>query len=271
MALKRTAGMGRKRVRVRSFRRMDGFTIMELLISTTIGLFVVAAVLVLYLNAQESAAYMNSASRVQESGRFGVDHVARTLRMAGYDDPTSSGVVAVVPALEGTTSSDVTLSMSPFTLKTNTDVVKISHETADGLVNCQGIEAPAPANVNDWPWVTNIYAISDNSELICSTITKTSTATTTVAPLVIAEGVEDMVLQFGIDADADGIANRYVRESGVADWSLVVSAKMTLLVNSVETAFASTLNGCKSCDTFDPPDSNLVRAEFHTTVRLRNM
>ena len=86
--------------------RMSGLTLIELLIAVSIGIPVVGGILAIYLNAQESAVYMNSASRVQESGRFATDHLARTMRMARYNDPMTTGTATVVPALEGTTSAD---------------------------------------------------------------------------------------------------------------------------------------------------------------------
>ena len=256
-----------------SASRMGGMTLLELLIAATIGLLVMGSVLVLYMNVQESAAYINSASRVQESGRFATDHIARTLRMARYDDPVTTGISTVVPALVGTTSADSNINMTNFSLKANTDVVEISHEGAPQVRDCLGVEVAADT------WVTNTYAISDNDELICSTFTRITICgggictgqQITAAPLVIAEGIEDMVLRYGIDSDADGVANRYLPESSVADWSSVVSAEVSLLVNSVETVFARTIHGCESCNTFNPPDSNILHAEFHSTVHFRNL
>ena len=235
---------------------MRGMTLMELLVAVAIDSIVIGSVLVLYLNVQESGAFMNSASRVQESGRFATDHLARTLRMAGYDDPMTTGTAPVTPALEGTTSADNSISMTGFTLKPNTDIVKISHEGAPQVRDCQGVEIATDT------WVTSTYAISSNNELICSNGTTTG---------IIAEGVEDMVLQYGVDTDADGVANRYVSENNVANWSDVNSARVFLLVNSVETVFARTIHGCESCDTFNPTASTLLRGEFHTLVRIRNL
>ena len=76
-------------------RAQRGFTLMELLLVSLVGGVVIAGTLVMYINAAESAAYQNAASRVQESGRFALDHLARTLRMAGYDDPNTAA--ATVP------------------------------------------------------------------------------------------------------------------------------------------------------------------------------
>lgn len=264
--------------------RQRGMTLLGLLLATAIGIVVVGGVLLLFVNVQETAAQMNASSRVQESGRFATDHVARTLRMAGYDDPITTGTTPITPALIGTDSLDsaiVTL-MGAVTLKSGTDVILISHEGAPGIRNCQGIAVTTDS------WVTNTYAVSANNELVCATqtakntttttcggfgvcTTSTTTTTATAAPTVIAEGVEDLELRYGVDTDADGVANRYVLVGNVTNWNQVVSAKAAVLVNSVENVFAGTLHGCESCSTFNPAVTNLLRAEFHTTVHLRNM
>lgn len=237
-----------------SVRRIDGITLMGMLVSIAISIPVIGGVLVFYTNALESAAYMNSAARLQENGRFAIDHIARTLRMNRYDDPNTPLLVPV--EFSGTTSADTALSMVGFILKAGTDVVSISHEGAPQIRDCQGV-AVASGSL-----VTNTYAISDNNELICGAVGN---------PTVIAEGIEDMQILYGIDSDADDVANRYVLESNVTNWSDVVSIRVSLLVNSVEAVYSKTIHGCKSCSTFNPPASNLLHGEFHTTIRFRNL
>ncbi len=234
--------------------RMRGTTLLSLLISTAVSIPIVGGVLIFYVNTLESAAYMNAVSRVQENGRFAVDHIARTLRMTRYDDPYTPLVVPT--EISGTSSSATSLSMTGFTLKTDTDVISISHEGAPQVRDCQGM-AVTSGNL-----VTNTYAVSADDELICRTA---------VDPVVIAEGVEDMQILYGIDSDADSVADRYMLVGNVVDWSQVVSIRVSLLINSVEAVYATSIHGCESCSTFNPLASNLLRAEFHTTIRLRNL
>jgi hypothetical protein len=165
--------------------------------------------------------------------------------------------------LEGKASSLVT--MSGFTVRTTSDAVQVSHEGAALVRDCQGVQ------VAEDTWVTNTYAISSNDELICNTVTSVAGVATTTAGQVIAEGVEDMEILYGVDTDADGVANRYVVAASVTDWAVVVSARVALLVNSVESVYANTLHACESCDTFNPTANNLVRGEFHTSIRFRNV
>lgn len=50
----------------------------------------------------------------------------------------------------------------------------------------------------------------------------------------IVEGVEDMQIQYGVDTSADKSADNYVDAGGVADWSQVVSMRVSLLMRTAE-------------------------------------
>lgn len=67
-----------------SLRRQLGMTIVELMISMTIGLVILGAVGALFINVQHSARNAESMSRIQESARFAVELMARDIRMAGF-------------------------------------------------------------------------------------------------------------------------------------------------------------------------------------------
>jgi len=252
-----------KRQRLRPMSAgMHGLTLIELMISVVLGLGVMGGILSLYVNVGQSATYLNAASRVQENGRFAINHIGRTMRMAGYDDPETSAAGPTI-ILEGKVGSGV--SMGGFTVRSSSDAVVISHEGAPLVRDCQGVQV-----VED-TWVTNTYALSSDDEMICNTVTTVSGVTTTTAGQVIAEGVEDMEILYGVDSDADGIANGYKIAANVSDWTTVVSARVALLVNSVESVYANTLHSCESCNTFNPTANNLMRGEFHTTIRFRNV
>ncbi len=246
-----------------TFVNMSGLTLVEMLIAMALSVIVMGGIVSLYVSVGESATYLNAASRVQENGRFALDHITRTVRMAGYDDPnetTDTGKPTNV--LEGKAGSAV--SMSGFTVLSDTDAVLISHEGATNVKDCQGVPFE-----NSIYWVTNTYAISSNGELLCDTTASVSPQDSS-NPQIIAEGIENMEIIYGVDSDADGVANRYYTAANVSDWTSVVSAKITLLVNSVESVYGSSLHACESCDTFNPTANDLMRAEFHSTIQFRN-
>lgn len=269
--------------------RMTGLTLVEMMIAMVLGLAMMAGIISLYVNVGETATYLNATSRIQENGRFAIGQIVRTMRMAGYDDPVTTATTRPTPVMEGKPGSDIT--MTGFTIKSASDALLIRHEgihSADDddleefVRDCLGKRVYADT------WVTNIYAISSANELVCNTITTVTGVSTTATGQVIAEGIESLNVLYGVDTDdpsvADGIANHYVTAADVTDWATVVSAKLALLVNSVQPVPISSRAqyDCESCEKFDlqdyepepedfdPATDNLMRAEFQATISFRN-
>jgi type IV pilus assembly protein PilW len=67
-----------------SARPQRGLTLVELMISITLGLVVIGGVLYMYLSSKGSYRTSKSTSRAQEAGRVGLDAVLHDIREAGY-------------------------------------------------------------------------------------------------------------------------------------------------------------------------------------------
>jgi type IV pilus assembly protein PilW len=65
-------------------RRQRGLSLVELMVSITVGLLIVGAVLYVYLGSRGAYRTNKSTSRTQEAGRFGLDAIARDVREAGF-------------------------------------------------------------------------------------------------------------------------------------------------------------------------------------------
>jgi type IV pilus assembly protein PilW len=70
----------------------------------------------------------------------------------------------------------------------------------------------------------------------------------------LVEGVQGLNLLFGMDTDGDLVAENYVNNAGVTNWANVISARVTLDMNSVQPL----------------PDGNLMTKSISNTFRLRN-
>lgn len=83
----------------------SGFTLVELMISMVIGLFIVLALLTLLINVNRSNSEMTKSNRVIENGRFALQLLQADVSHAGFwggfvprfDDLTATGVPADVP------------------------------------------------------------------------------------------------------------------------------------------------------------------------------
>ena len=208
----------------------------------------------LYLSNTQNARFQGAVMRVQENGRFAIDMISRTVRMAGHN-PDVDDVVITTPLIKGTTNQTGTM-ISQSGLKTGVDTVGVRFQGGTRIRDCKG------ATVASTGWVSNQFAVDSASNLICSTGTNNATT--------LAEGVEDMKIWYGLDLNDDGYANRYTNAGNVGDWAQVVSIRVAILVNSISNALVTTDNVCIGCDVFNGSTDYLVRAEFQTTIDVRN-
>ena len=95
----------------------------------------------------------------------------------------------------------------------------------------------------------------------------------TAAPVEMVEGVENLQLLFGEDTDADFVPNLYTTANLVANFNNVVTVRISLTVNSINSVGASVppslgcgIQDCISGEVFD----GLMRRTFTKTVQLRN-
>jgi type IV pilus assembly protein PilW len=88
----------------------------------------------------------------------------------------------------------------------------------------------------------------------------------------VVEGVENMQIEYGEDSNADLTADVYRKADAVADWSKVVSARVSLLMQTVDNNVASqpqpyTYNGAT---TTPAATDRRLRQVYSTVIALRN-
>ncbi len=158
----------------------------------------------------------------------------------------------------------------------------------------------APAgDDSDWRYMPRIYFIRDFFETagdgipaLCrmdlfltnmGTLTSMGPGTPPAGPPTgsadtvscIAEGIEDFHVQFGIDTDADGVANQYLSSPTLAQIEGVVSARIFVLARASDAdpghTDAKTFNlGDVNLTQADLTGTNFYRRVFSTTVMMRN-
>lgn len=163
--------------------------------------------------------------------------------------------------------------------------------TAGAFINDTTWPPAAPYD-SDWLYMPRIYFIRDffrtagdgipalcRMELVGSPLSMGQVgnfpAGTPDTASCLAEGIEDFHVQFGIDTDADGIANQYLSSPTAAQIEGVVSARIYVLARASDADPAHT-----DAKTFALGDVNLTQADltgtnfyrrvFSTTVMLRN-
>lgn len=249
--------------------RQRGMSVIELMVSMLIGLFLMAGIIQLFIGTKNTYRQVDASARIQENARFALDFLGNGIRMAGYVDRPdiylqnlagmtafpaqntaevavqSNAVANLQTVLTGTATSyfaanQVVSGVNNATLAgaaSSRDELLVRYMgNADGLTtDCRGQGATA-ANTA----LVVRYFVDANNNLRCASslaVAGAAGALAAAAGDVLVEGVEDMQVLFGV-ATTDGRVERYYDAAALnaltADnRARVVSVKVCLQVNSV--------------------------------------
>jgi Tfp pilus assembly protein PilW len=129
--------------------------------------------------------------------------------------------------------------------------------------------------VDYWEYHTNIFYVQnysvtagDNIPSLCAE----RLSGNAITKQCLVEGIEDMQIEFGIDTDADGVANWYKAAPTSAEIATAVTARIYLLVRSIGQVSGYTNDKTYTLGEKPPYTVNdgYLRRVFSTTVQMRN-
>lgn len=256
-------------------RSEAGLTLVELMISVALSLFVVLAATALLVSTKSGYIAQDDNVQIQDTGRYAIAVIARAVRQAAYEnwDGVAAQDVSAFFAEPGVSGLDARSLKSrspgiesPLTRSVNgSDVLAIRFsgsgigDNGDGtMLNCAGFGVGAtPAEGGSRGW--SIFYVAEDAtgepELYCKYRGDTNWTSQS-----IARGIESFQVLYGIDLDGDGLPNRLLNAADVqalddalvlqeansaeraADkkrkthWNKVVMIKIGLLVRGAHTA-----------------------------------
>jgi type IV pilus assembly protein PilW len=223
----------RRGMRLRRSQTESGLTIVELMVSMALGMFVVIAATVLLVSSKSAYVMQDEEARLQETGRYALGVIARAIHQAGYenwdkDDASLQASVEYSPGIIGLDAKSLKESSngieSPVNASINgSDVLALrffgsgTGEHGDGTVlNCAGFGVPAsalPADADEgrgWSIFYVAKGVDGEPELYCKYRGKKAWSTG-----AIATGVESFQVLYGIDSDGDGVPNTYLTATAI--------------------------------------------------------
>ncbi len=132
---------------------------------------------------------------------------------------------------------------------------------------------------SDWPYVPKVFYIRDHSRTpgdgiptLCYEYLKVAAGS---APgfenECLAEGIEDMQLEFGIDTDLDGVPNYYDKDPDATELTQIATVKVHLLARSATPNFRfNDQNTYRLGSKIVTRNDSFFREVFSTTVTLHN-
>jgi type IV pilus assembly protein PilW len=264
--------------------QQQGLSLVELMVALVLGLVLMTGVLQVFLSSRQTYSANEAMARMQENGRFALEFISRSARLAGYVEPiyTGSKPLPLVRPLctglptelcsingAGNASDSVGFIMQP---------PIVDSERRDCLGNII-------TGINDL--IINQFSIipatgTTPAALGCRAYNLTTSAWIAGPnPQALVDGVDSMQVLYGITTGNDSrSANQYVSADRVglnlSDWQKVRSVRISVLANSVITTNNNSASRQYALlDAAPLTAANLgndrrSRQIFTTTIQLKN-
>lgn len=203
--------------------RQHGTSLVEVLVSITIGLFMIAAVLALYVNSRQTFRVQEALARVQENARFALEIGDREIRKAGYRSTITTSFATAFPMITGLPAGRV--------IGGTSQLLRLRYQgsgtPADGsMTDCRGNALAAGE--------TAVVVLRLNgTDLTCDRITASGTVS---QPLV--SGIEAVSFAYGWDTTGDGYADSYHDNGDSTSPTVSIRFSFTLAADDARVAQA---------------------------------
>jgi len=239
-----------------------GFTLVELMVSLTIGLFLTIVIAQLFVGSRQSYATTDDLSRLQENMRYSQQLLVRTIHMAGYKSAPNQVTTSIFSGANVLIQGAAGAGTVPDSVTVRYQGSGNGTGTPDGSVlDCLGNRVDAGAIA------TNTFTIAPGANGATALFCNNGANNWEIVP-----DVENMKVLYGEDTDADLTVDRYVTFNNVTNVNNVINVRVALLfrtanlTNVITDTKTYNLNG-----TVVGPFNDLrMRRILTSTINLRN-
>jgi type IV pilus assembly protein PilW len=153
-----------------------------------------------------------------------------------------------------------------------------------GLLYLEPEDAPpavsVPVPFSEWEYHPSIYYIrnfavtaGDGIPTLCRKILDYTGGAPTMTDECLAQGIEDLQIEYGVDTDADGVPNSYVDDPTIAELQASVTARVFVLARTADPDIRYTNQKTYQIGNAPAvtPADNFHRRVYSVTVGLRNV
>jgi len=252
--------------------RQQGFSLIELMISMAIGLFLVVGVFTVYVNGRSSQKVVDDQVALINNARFVLETMSYDIRVAGvYGRVTEAHKVdtTLLPAVGGecvagwvdnvnapimafndgnpyggscaTAYGTGDILELRYTLKNPvaalaTNKVYINSDVNKAVYFTGNASPAVSATAKDYEAVTKAYYVSNYTNVAGDNLPSLHRVALEPGPTVVDDvllsGVEDLQIQIGLDSDDDNSIEKYVDPSAAIDWGAAKTVEIWLVVRS---------------------------------------
>jgi len=214
--------------------KQSGLTIVEMMMASVLGLFIVMAAISLLVSGKSSYVFQQNGAQLQEAGRFAIESIERAVHQTAYEhwggeQAPFLAAADFSPNIAGLDARSLKASTAgidfPIAAAVNgSDVLALRFFGAgpgtkgDGsMLNCAGFSVGTPsssATAEDergWSIFYVAKGAGGEPELRCKYRSKQAWTADALVP-----GVESFQVLYGLDMDGDGLPERYITASSVS-------------------------------------------------------
>jgi type IV pilus assembly protein PilW len=206
-------------------KRQHGFTIIELMVSITIALFITAGLAQIFGSMLNTFLVQNKFTQFEDNERLAMSLMMASIPSARYfANPVTNTAATALPATTTTLLDGVTFAAGQGVSGTgsgtgtgsSSDTIDIEYQTSgtDTLENCLG------ATYTTKQVVINSFAVSANNELTCSV--------NGAAAVPLISNVYSMAILYGVDTKGLGTTDTYMTATQVATATTAASCSSTI-------------------------------------------
>ena len=228
---------------------------------------------VLFNNNHDGAAVAQFAPcTVMSANHQGTSAMIAVKRVAGQ--PTARVFVDAADS-DGDGDTAETLSIGAGAL-VNGQVYLRTNGTSGSLIANASAGNPPAVGWSDWRYMPRVYFVRDHFQAPgdgVPALCRLDIALQSLSAVsCLAEGIEDMHLEFGLDTDLDGAANRFTATPTVAEMEAVVSVRVHLLMRSTDAIpfYENRKSFRLGAKVVPAANDGFLRGVFSATVAMRN-
>lgn len=204
------------------------------MIAMTLGIFLIGATAQMYFSTRLTSNLNNELNRLQENGRFALELLSESIRIAGYMGPSQAGAI---PAYFLQTACG---GFDPCTddgggAVSDRIAVQLNPPPDDGTeTDCTGTAVGATDTIANVYYITTV---DDVSTLTCRGFNVTTNAWIAGEQALI-DGIDSLQIQYGIIGSSGNSTTAFVSADQVATWGDVRAVRIGLLINAGDSSTA---------------------------------
>jgi len=241
-------------------KKQTGFSLVELMVAVTLGLILVAIIAQIYVGSKQTYRTQDDLARLQEEGRYAMELISRSLRLAGYrSDFTqsySTAFPATTEAIGGTAGATAD----------DPDTLIVRHYGSGAGAGDNSIRDCTGAVVNGTTRAQMTFSVASGSlQLQCQRDANPAVS--------LISNVRDMQILYGVDTSAtpDNVVDIFQTASPAPSWDNVLAVRICIEMQTANDNVSPAMQTYTDCNGMpkSATDRRFHRT-FSTTIALRN-